>query len=116
MAAGSTSRSRRRSLCLARSARPAGNERLMRPFSLHERTLTDLDGKGDPDRLGLRAKSTTLNLPVGYCWTLLSIWPGAGRDAGWLCRTAPSRLTNALERKVWRPSQEAVRRAGMEPL
>jgi hypothetical protein len=28
---------------LARSARPEGNERLIRVFSLHERTLTDFD-------------------------------------------------------------------------
>jgi hypothetical protein len=46
------------------------NERLMGAFLLHERTLTDLGGKRDPDRVGLFgevAKSTTLKLEVGCC-------------------------------------------------
>jgi hypothetical protein len=72
-------------LCVERGALASGNERLMRPFSLHELTLLPiLMEKAIRIAWGYLEQTSQIDdpeLPIGYCWTLSSIWSGAVRDA-----------------------------------
>lgn len=103
--------SRCRSFVFSAERSPEGNGCLKRMFSWHERnpyqSLRKKRSRSPGTIWSKPAKSTTPKWPVGYCWTLSRKWSDAVKDARWLCRTALSRFTNALERRVWRPSPPA---------